>query len=112
MKSWKRKSWLLKEVPSVYQVCTHKGECLSYTIYFENWFLVVFWFLYNDYDFNVVYLDRLLDTLTHALQTSGVDLSQASISVQIELGKQAKITPNVPISMCVSKVLALISLLN
>ncbi|KAI5416503.1 transcription factor BIM1 isoform X2 [Lathyrus oleraceus] len=50
-----------------------------------------------------VYSQGLLDTLTHALQTSGVDLSQASISVQIELGKQAKITPNVPISMCVSK---------
>lgn len=50
------------------------------------------------------YLDRLLDTLTHALQSSGVDLSQASISVQIELGKQASIRPTVPISMCGSKV--------
>ncbi|KAE9601895.1 putative transcription factor bHLH family [Lupinus albus] len=33
-----------------------------------------------------VYSKGLLDTLTHALQSSGVDLSQASISVQIELG--------------------------
>ncbi|KAL5064920.1 hypothetical protein RYX36_026657 [Vicia faba] len=50
-----------------------------------------------------VYSQGLLDTLTHALQSSGVDLSQASISVQIELGKQAKITPNGQLSMCVSK---------
>lgn len=34
-------------------------------------------------------LNRLLNTLTEALQSSGVDLSQASISVQIELGKQS-----------------------
>jgi hypothetical protein len=32
---------------------------------------------------------RLLNTLTHALQSSGVDLSQANISVQINLGKRA-----------------------
>ncbi|KAK4804396.1 hypothetical protein SAY86_004213 [Trapa natans] len=32
----------------------------------------------------------LFDTLTQALHSSGVDLSQASISVQIELGKRAK----------------------
>jgi hypothetical protein len=32
---------------------------------------------------------RLLDTLTRALQSSGVDLSQANISVQIDLGKNA-----------------------
>ncbi|KAJ8772219.1 hypothetical protein K2173_027396 [Erythroxylum novogranatense] len=36
-----------------------------------------------------VYSRGLLNTLTQALQGSGVDLSQASISVQIELGKQA-----------------------
>ncbi|KAF3438007.1 hypothetical protein FNV43_RR20763 [Rhamnella rubrinervis] len=35
------------------------------------------------------YSQGLLNTLTQALQNSGVDLSQASISVQIELGKQA-----------------------
>ncbi|KAF8407903.1 hypothetical protein HHK36_007041 [Tetracentron sinense] len=34
-------------------------------------------------------LIRLLNTLTQALQTSGVDLSQASISVQIDLGKRS-----------------------
>lgn len=52
----------------------------------------------------LLYLDRLLDTLTHALQSSGVDLSQASISVQIELGKQANIRPTVPMSMGGAKV--------
>lgn len=31
--------------------------------------------------------DRLLDSLTRALQSSGVDLAKASISVQIDLGK-------------------------
>ncbi|XP_011648566.1 transcription factor BIM1 isoform X1 [Cucumis sativus] len=36
-----------------------------------------------------VYSQGLLNTLTHALQSSGVDLSQARISVQIELGKRA-----------------------
>ncbi|GLT54141.1 hypothetical protein SLA2020_273660 [Shorea laevis] len=36
-----------------------------------------------------VYSQGLLSTLTQALQTSGVDLSQASISVQIELGKRS-----------------------
>ncbi|XP_045792749.1 transcription factor BIM1 isoform X2 [Trifolium pratense] len=50
-----------------------------------------------------VYSKGLLDTLTQALQSSGVDLSQANISVQIELGKQANIRPNVPMSMCVTK---------
>ncbi|WJX90126.1 hypothetical protein P8452_72057 [Trifolium repens] len=50
-----------------------------------------------------VYSKGLLDTLTQALQSSGVDLSQANISVQIELGKQASLRPNVPMSMCVSK---------
>lgn len=51
----------------------------------------------------MLYLGRLLDTLTQALQSSGVDLSQASISVQIELGKQASLRPNIPMPMCVSK---------
>ncbi|KAK4768136.1 hypothetical protein SAY87_003277 [Trapa incisa] len=36
------------------------------------------------------YSRGLLDTLTETLRSSGVDLSQASISVQIELGKKAK----------------------
>ncbi|KAM0868651.1 hypothetical protein ACQ4PT_041171 [Festuca glaucescens] len=35
------------------------------------------------------YSQGLLNTLTHALQSSGVDLSQANISVQINLGKRA-----------------------
>ncbi|XP_066390413.1 transcription factor BIM2-like isoform X4 [Miscanthus floridulus] len=35
------------------------------------------------------YSQELLNSLTHALQNSGVDLSQASISVQINLGKRA-----------------------
>lgn len=34
---------------------------------------------------------RLLDTLTKALQSSGLDLSRANISVQIDLGKNATI---------------------
>ncbi|KAL2629889.1 hypothetical protein R1flu_014575 [Riccia fluitans] len=34
-----------------------------------------------------VYSQGLLDTLTRALQSSGLDLSQANISVQIDLGK-------------------------
>ncbi|XP_017412019.1 transcription factor BIM1 isoform X6 [Vigna angularis] len=50
-----------------------------------------------------VYSKGLLHTLTHALQSSGVDLSQASISVQIELGKQANIRPTVPVSVCGAK---------
>ncbi|KAL6538832.1 hypothetical protein OROMI_025158 [Orobanche minor] len=36
-----------------------------------------------------VYSQRLLSSLTQALQNTGVDLSQASISVQINLGKRA-----------------------
>ncbi|KAF5745339.1 hypothetical protein HS088_TW07G00923 [Tripterygium wilfordii] len=32
---------------------------------------------------------RLFDALAQALQSTGVDLSQANISVQIDLGKQA-----------------------
>ncbi|XP_040383389.1 transcription factor BIM2 isoform X2 [Oryza brachyantha] len=35
------------------------------------------------------YSQQLLGTLTHALESSGVDLSQASLSVQINLGKRA-----------------------
>ncbi|KAL9326329.1 hypothetical protein ACSQ67_006974 [Phaseolus vulgaris] len=50
-----------------------------------------------------VYSKGLLHTLTHALQSSGVDLSQASISVQIELGKQANIRPTIPVSVCGAK---------
>lgn len=34
-------------------------------------------------------LSRLLNSLTQALQNTGLDLSQASISVQIDLGKRA-----------------------
>lgn len=44
-------------------------------------------------------LCRLLNTLTQALQSSGVDLSQASVSVQIELGKQANRRPILPESI-------------
>ncbi|XP_038678680.1 transcription factor BIM1-like isoform X2 [Tripterygium wilfordii] len=40
-----------------------------------------------------VYSRGLLNTLTQALQSSGVDLSGANISVQIELGKQASGAP-------------------
>lgn len=40
-----------------------------------------------------VYSQELLNTLTKALQSCGMDLSQASISVQIELGKQASSRP-------------------
>ena len=36
-----------------------------------------------------LFLIRLLNTLTQALQTAGVDLSQATVSVQINLGKRA-----------------------
>ncbi|KAL6844676.1 hypothetical protein ACP4OV_025335 [Aristida adscensionis] len=36
------------------------------------------------------YSQELLNSLTQALQSSGIDLSQASISVQINLGKRAK----------------------
>ncbi|KAL8474791.1 hypothetical protein ACS0TY_031286 [Phlomoides rotata] len=40
-----------------------------------------------------VYSQGLLNTLTKALQSSGVDLSQASISVQIDIGKRANGVP-------------------
>lgn len=36
-----------------------------------------------------IYSQGLLSSLTQALQTSGIDLSQANISVQIDLGKRA-----------------------
>ncbi|KAI3733218.1 hypothetical protein L1987_64438 [Smallanthus sonchifolius] len=39
---------------------------------------------------STIYSQGLLTTLTQALQNSGVDLSQANISVQIDLGKRAK----------------------
>ncbi|KAM3258139.1 hypothetical protein ACQJBY_050091 [Aegilops geniculata] len=39
------------------------------------------------------YSQELLNTLTHALQSSGIDLSQANISVQINLGKRADKRP-------------------
>eukprot|EP00250_Pteridium_aquilinum_P020233 c24758_g1_i4 orf=1765-3021(+) len=42
-----------------------------------------------------VYSQGLLDTLTRALQSSGVDLAQATISVQIDLGKaEGSVPPN------------------
>ncbi|GMI67366.1 hypothetical protein HRI_000405900 [Hibiscus trionum] len=44
------------------------------------------------------YSQRLFNMLTQALQTSGLDLSQASISVQIELGKRSNGRPTTPAS--------------
>ncbi|KAL6995008.1 hypothetical protein U1Q18_005142 [Sarracenia purpurea var. burkii] len=38
---------------------------------------------------SAVYSQGLLNTITQALQSSGVDLSQASISVQIDIGKRS-----------------------
>lgn len=49
-------------------------------------------------------LNRLLNNLTQALQSAGVDLSQATISVQIDLGKRANTGPTPGIS--ISKVKA------
>nr|WIE96184.1 basic helix-loop-helix transcription factor [Loropetalum chinense var. rubrum] len=43
--------------------------------------------------FSSVYSQGLLNTLTQALQSAGVDLSQASIAVQIDLGKRANRGP-------------------
>lgn len=34
-------------------------------------------------------INRLLNALTESLQNSGIDLSQASVSVKINLGKRA-----------------------
>ncbi|KAJ6868555.1 transcription factor BIM1-like isoform X2 [Populus alba x Populus x berolinensis] len=45
------------------------------------------------------YSQGLLNTLTQALQSSGVDLSQASISVQIELGKKGNSRQTAPASI-------------
>ncbi|XP_061953567.1 transcription factor BIM1-like isoform X1 [Populus nigra] len=45
------------------------------------------------------YSQGLLNTLTQALQSSGVDLSQASISVQIELGKKGNSRQTAPTSI-------------
>ncbi|KAL8130295.1 hypothetical protein V2J09_019450 [Rumex salicifolius] len=41
-----------------------------------------------------MYSQGLLDTLTQALKSSGVDLSQATISVQVDLGKRASTAQN------------------
>ncbi|CAI9754111.1 unnamed protein product [Fraxinus pennsylvanica] len=41
---------------------------------------------------STVYSRELLNTLTQALKNSGVDLSQANISVQIDLGKRAPVS--------------------
>lgn len=41
-------------------------------------------------------MSRLLNFLTQALQSSGVDMSQASIAVQIELGKRTNDRESVP----------------
>ncbi|PPD69946.1 hypothetical protein GOBAR_DD33180 [Gossypium barbadense] len=49
-------------------------------------------------DLNVSRRHGLLNTLTQALQASGVDLSHASLSVQIELGKQSSIGYTAPTS--------------
>uniref|UniRef100_A0A7C9CXF2 BHLH domain-containing protein n=1 Tax=Opuntia streptacantha TaxID=393608 RepID=A0A7C9CXF2_OPUST len=43
-----------------------------------------------------IYSQGLLNTLTRALQSSGVDLSQASISVQVDIGKRANNGQNEP----------------
>jgi len=44
------------------------------------------------------YSQELLNSLTHALQSSGVDLSQANISVQINMGKRAAKRPAAGVS--------------
>ncbi|KAK9748166.1 hypothetical protein RND81_02G040700 [Saponaria officinalis] len=46
-----------------------------------------------------IYSQGLLNTLTRALQNSGVDLSQASISVQVDIGKRANKRQSTPDSM-------------
>jgi len=86
------------------------------------WIICIFMFLFlpmlfcccicsawNMYSFsvkkNILFLpdNRLLTTLNLALQNSGIDLSQASISVQINLGKRA-IKRSAPGSNSTSKV--------
>ncbi|XP_022728980.1 transcription factor BIM1 isoform X2 [Durio zibethinus] len=47
----------------------------------------------GNFSISSIYSRGLLNTLTQALQTSGVDLSRATISVQIELGKQSSNSP-------------------
>jgi len=49
--------------------------------------------------YTVLALNRLLNTLTQALHSSGVDLSQATISVQIELGKKGNGRQTAPTSI-------------
>lgn len=45
--------------------------------------------------------NRLLNTLTQALKSSGIDLSQANIAVQINLGKRAvKRMPGAASTIC------------
>ncbi|KAK1316055.1 Transcription factor BIM2 [Acorus calamus] len=44
---------------------------------------------------STAYSQGLLDTLTHALQSSGMDSSQVNISVQINLGKRAISRPTI-----------------
>lgn len=39
-------------------------------------------------------VNRLLNNLTQALQSAGLDLSKANISVQIDLGKRANKDPS------------------
>ncbi|KAH7549248.1 hypothetical protein JRO89_XS13G0004200 [Xanthoceras sorbifolium] len=48
---------------------------------------------------STAYSQELLNTLTQALQSSGVDLSQASISVQIDIGNRANSRPVAPASI-------------
>ncbi|XP_051116769.1 transcription factor BIM1 [Andrographis paniculata] len=45
-------------------------------------------------NFSSIYSQGLLAALTQALRKSGVDLSQASLSVQIKLGKRANAAPS------------------
>jgi hypothetical protein len=54
--------------------------------------------------------NSLLTTLNLALQNSGIDLSEASVSVQINLGKRAIKRFNNPGSNSTSKVLLVIYL--
>ncbi|KAI3684995.1 hypothetical protein L6452_34225 [Arctium lappa] len=46
---------------------------------------------------STIYSQGLLSSLTQALQSSGVDLSQANISVQIDLGKKPNTNSSTPI---------------
>lgn len=53
----------------------------------EKLFSWIFYITYYPLMFS--YFDRILNALTQALRSSGVDLSQASVSVQIDVGKRA-----------------------